>query len=144
MGYPCRSLTGYSAGTRMVSEDLRPVLILSVQIMRIKRLLLLLAKILEAAIIRQTICKNKNEIDSGSLSVNFVQVSIDGKSLEKVTKIPLHSSKEISDDNRILDQPVTNVVFELLIRIEIVWSTGNTADRLCLSGLEVRKIGLLQ
>ena len=34
--------------------------------------------------------------------------------------------------------------FDLLIRIEIVWtSNSKSSNRLCLTGLEVRKIGLL-
>ena len=40
---------------------------------------------------------------------------------------------------------VQDVQFDLLIRIEIVWSpVAPDTKQLCLTGLEVRKIGLLQ
>lgn len=46
--------------------------------------------------------------------------------------------------NQLIFVAIQNVQFDLLIRIEIVWSSNKTNNnRLCLSGLEIRKIGLL-
>lgn len=58
------------------------------------------------AIIRQTLCVDGQDRDSSSLSVNFVQISIDGKKLEKVTKIPLisPSTDKLSKKPYIFDQ----------------------------------------
>ena len=39
--------------------------------------------ILFSAIIRQTLCNGRNQRDSQYLSVNFIQISIDGENLGK-------------------------------------------------------------
>ena len=72
--------------------------------------------------------------------MNFIQISIEGENLETTTAISLETPVESST---IHDQSISNVLFDRLIRVEIKWRPTSGA-RLCLSGLEVRKIGLLQ
>ena len=92
------------------------------------------------AIIRQTLCHESNKRDSQYLTVNFIQISIEGENLETNTPINLETP---TDGALIHDQSIANVLFDRLIRVEIKWQQTSGA-RLCLSGLEVRKIGLLQ
>ena len=95
---------------------------------------------ISSAIIRQTLCNENSKRDSQYLTVNFIQISIEGENLETTTAINLESP---TDGALIHDQSISNVLFDRLIRVEIKWSQSQGA-RLCLSGLEVRKIGLLQ
>ena len=63
------------------------------------------------------------------------------KNLENTTSIKLENP---IGNSVIHDQQIADVKFDRLIRIEIKWSSSFSGKRLCLAGLEIRKIGLLQ